>query len=260
VAVKELEHEQFETQNPVVSYLPDLCTPTSVLSLVLVGELLALALCVVKLDLPNFDWAQFGLISFLIQWVMLTSAATLCAASQKINRVPLSYAIGFSYLVVLVYTIVFSVLGYWLFLGMESLSVYVVFSNTLVAAIFAGILLRYLYVQARLTHKEKSEADARLIALQSRIRPHFLFNSLNSIASLVDIDPVRAEKTVIDLSKLFRASLSLPRLIPIEREIELCRSFVDIEKLRLGERLQLESLGRTASRHAGFEFVDTTAY
>jgi len=206
---------------------------------VLVGELLALALTIFESSLTDFDWAQFGVVSFLIQWVMLMTAATLCPLSKKLNAMPPSYALAISYGFVLVYTVLFSVLGYLLFIGWESFSLSSVVGNTVIAGIFAGILLRYLYVQARLTQKEQSEADARLIALQSRIRPHFLFNSLNSIASLIDVNPAQAEKTVINLSRLFRASLGLPRLIPIQKEIELCKSFAAIEQLRLGERLNV---------------------
>ena len=233
------KQEQYETKPSTLRFLPDLCTAASVLSLVLIGELLALALTIVKSDLIDFDWSEFGIVSFLIQWVMLSTAATLCASSRWLNALSAPYAFGVSYAVVLVYTVIFSLFGYVFFVGWESFSLIAVLSNAVIAAIFAGILLRYLYVQASLTQKEQSEADARLIALQSRIRPHFLFNSLNSIASLIHGQPDQAEKTVLDLSRLFRASLSLPRLIPIEQEIELCKSFADIEQLRLGERLTI---------------------
>lgn len=245
MAGKELDRidkdkEQFETRAPVNSFLPDLCTPASVLALVLVGELLALALTIVNSGLSEFDWARFGMISFLIQWIMLTSAATLCPLTKRLNAMPASRAFAFSYVVILFYTVVFSLVGYGLLIGWQNVALLAVLANAIIAAIFAGILLRYFYVQAKLTQKEQSEADARLIALQSRIRPHFLFNSLNSIASLIDINPKRAEKTVIDLSHLFRASLSLPRLIPIEKELELCRRFANIEQLRLGDRLRID--------------------
>jgi two-component system sensor histidine kinase AlgZ len=77
--------------------------------------------------------------------------------------------------------------------------------------------------------------------LQARIRPHFLFNSLNSIASLVVIDPLKAEQAVLDLSDLFRASLANPgSLVPWSEELELAKRYLSIEHYRLGERLQLQ--------------------
>ena len=232
--------EQFESRTNNTAFLPDLCTPSSVLSLVLLGELLALAFTIIKSGLIGFDWARFGIVSFLVQWIILSSAGSLCPLRESLNKMQPTYAFLCSYAVVLMYTIVFSIVGYWFFLGWERFAFVDILANTLIAAIFAGILLRYLYLQSRLSQKEKSEADARLIALQSRIRPHFLFNSLNSIASLIDLNPNQAEKTVLNLSRLFRASLSLPSLIPIEKELELCRSFVEIEQLRLGDRLTID--------------------
>lgn len=234
------DHEKYENKSASLTFLPDLCTPASVLSLVLVGELLALALNIVKSGVMHFDWAKFGALSFLIQWIMLSTAATLCTLAKRLNALPSVYAFLISYSIVLVYTLVFTSLGYFLFLGWAQFSIFMLLSNMAVAAIFAGVLLRYVYLQSSLTQREKSEADAKLIALQSRIRPHFLFNSLNSIASLIDVDPVQAEKTVINLSRLFRASLSMPGLIPIQKEIDLCKSFAEIEQLRLGGRLKVD--------------------
>src|SRR5690606_22461980 len=66
------------------------------------------------------------------------------------------------------------------------------------------------------------------------------FNSMNSIASLIATEPDTAERVVEDLSELFRASLAEPSLIPLERELELCKHYLDIEQLRLGRRLQVD--------------------
>jgi two-component system sensor histidine kinase AlgZ len=82
------------------------------------------------------------------------------------------------------------------------------------------------------------EAQARIQALHSRIRPHFLFNSMNTIASLTRTDPVLAERVVEDLADLFRVSLGDARLpVTLGRELEVCRRYLEIESLRLGERL-----------------------
>jgi len=80
-----------------------------------------------------------------------------------------------------------------------------------------------------------------LEALQARIRPHFLFNSMNIIASLIPSNPLRAEEVVEDLSELFRASLkTTDRLVPFEEERLLCERYIGIERLRIGTRLQVK--------------------
>ncbi|WP_084544630.1 sensor histidine kinase [Derxia gummosa] len=84
-------------------------------------------------------------------------------------------------------------------------------------------------------------ADARLQALQARIRPHFLFNSLNAAMSLVRIDPPLAERVLDDLAELFRASMGDARaLVPLEDEVRLARQYVDVEQVRIGDRLSVE--------------------
>ena len=76
--------------------------------------------------------------------------------------------------------------------------------------------------------------------LHSRIRPHFLFNSMNIIASLIHVDPDKAEQAVEDLSELFRASLKeAGSEVSLKQELELCKKYVNIEQLRLGDRLQV---------------------
>jgi two-component system sensor histidine kinase AlgZ len=84
-------------------------------------------------------------------------------------------------------------------------------------------------------------AEARLAALQARIRPHFLFNSLNAVLGLIRHEPRRAEAALEDLSDLLRVTLSDERrLVPLADEIALCRRYLAIETLRLGERLMVE--------------------
>jgi two-component system, LytTR family, sensor histidine kinase AlgZ len=84
-------------------------------------------------------------------------------------------------------------------------------------------------------------AEARLQALQARIRPHFLFNSLNAVLSLIRSQPQRAETALEDMAELFRVLMADNRaLVPLAQEIALCQQYLSIEKLRLDERLQCE--------------------
>lgn len=109
-----------------------------------------------------------------------------------------------------------------------------------IGAIVAALGLRYLVLAHRAEIDAKAEQEARMQALQSRIRPHFLFNSMNSIASLTRSDPARAEAALQDLADLFRVLLADARkLVPISAEREISRQYLEIEKLRLGDRLKI---------------------
>ncbi len=108
-----------------------------------------------------------------------------------------------------------------------------------------GILLgmfcfRYLYLREQWAQQQHSELNARIQAMQARIHPHFLFNSLNSVISLISIDPDKAEQMLLNLSRLFRASFQELKLVKLQEEIELCQRYLEIEQIRLGERLQVE--------------------
>ncbi|HEU4773018.1 MAG TPA: histidine kinase, partial [Lysobacter sp.] len=78
-----------------------------------------------------------------------------------------------------------------------------------------------------------------LQALQARIRPHFLFNTLNTGAALVHERPEEAERLLLDLADLFRAALAGPRQIALEDELSLARRYLEIEALRFGDRLTI---------------------
>src|SRR5690606_5465417 len=109
------------------------------------------------------------------------------------------------------------------------------------AAIITAAALRYFYVQQQWAEQVQAKADAEVRALQARIRPHFLFNSMNSIASLVRRDPATAERAIEDLSDLFRAALGAGQgPATLDEEIILAERFLAIEKLRLGDRLKVD--------------------
>lgn len=109
----------------------------------------------------------------------------------------------------------------------------------LAAAIF-GICLQH-YFELRTRAFSPALVEARLQALQARIRPHFLFNSLNAVLSLIRTEPKRAENTLEDLADLFRVLMSDPHaMTTMAKEIQLCQQYLSIEKIRLGERLQLQ--------------------
>jgi two-component system sensor histidine kinase AlgZ len=111
--------------------------------------------------------------------------------------------------------------------------------NLTSALILIGLALRYFYLHYESELHLQVQAQARLQALQARIRPHFLFNSMNTIASLTHDQPDLAEHAIENLSDLFRASLAAEASISLRQELELTRSYIDLEALRLGDRLEV---------------------
>jgi len=89
-------------------------------------------------------------------------------------------------------------------------------------------------------HAEKLAAEAQLASLTSRVQPHFLFNTLNSISALIREDPKQAEQTIERLASLLRSSLDQTETVPLEQEMKLVRDYLEIQKTRLGERLRFE--------------------
>ncbi|KKL59549.1 hypothetical protein LCGC14_2214210, partial [marine sediment metagenome] len=228
-------------------FIPDLCNVQAVLFLVLVAELLAIVLELAESGLRAFNWQSFALASLFIQWVFLLSAALLCQLRSGLSDWPLPRAASLCYLVILAVVASASALGQWLLSGVFSgsgqwrLDGWKLASDVLMCAVLAGIVLRYFYLTQQLRLNQRAELQARIQALQSRIRPHFLFNSMNIIASLIAVDQEAAETAVEDLAGLFRASLAeVATQVTFAEELELCRRYTRIEKLRLGERLQMD--------------------
>ena len=234
--------------NPVTDelFLPNFCGVRMVLALMVIAQLLAFVLALGQLGSDN-RWKDLSLISLFIQWTALSGGAVLCFSRPWLRKLPNIQAGLLSYFLLLAVTAVMSEAVYWI---MQSTAMDVLLSrdwyygfllrNLAISAIVSALALRYFYVQHQWKRNIESETQARIQALQSRIRPHFLFNSLNSIASLTRSHPHQAEAAVMDLADLFRGSLREARLrVPLSEEIELCHKYLRIEKLRLGERLSL---------------------
>lgn len=227
-------------------FLPDFCAAQALLMLVVAAELLALLLVLAGTTrFDAFPWDKLALTSFLVQWIALVSAALLCKLRRPLMRLPSSTAAALSFTLVVALVALFSwlaepVLRFARIAFFYSVSAQDILRNVLIGAIIAGLIMRYFYLQEQLRARQRTELTARLQALQSRIRPHFLFNSMNIIASLIHVDPDKAEQAVEDLSELFRASLKAEGEVSLEEELELCQHYVNIEKFRLGDRLKVE--------------------
>jgi two-component system sensor histidine kinase AlgZ len=221
--------------------VPELCNVAALALLVVAGELLALVLLFAG---GGVSWIRFALLSLFVQWVALLSAGGLCWLRPRFAA--LSLPAGAAVALALVLLVTFAVgFGADRLLAADVLVRPVDWSalagQQVIAGIIATLALRYFHVQQQLRLREQAELRARIQALQSRIRPHFLFNSMNIIASLIETDPETAEAVVEDLSELFRASLNeAGHQVPLTAELALCERYLRIEGLRLGERLRLD--------------------
>jgi len=225
-------------------FLPDLCRGQGLLAVLVISELLALLVTISDTGLQYFDWVAFAKISLLSLWIALLSAAVLCLSNRLLSGTRLVTAAVVSFLLILLVTLICGVVAEgvmsWYSGPRDSrgYNLWNVVEYLLLAAIPAGILLRYLFLQQQLRLQQRAELEARIQALQSRIRPHFLFNSMNMIASLIGSDPEKAERVVEDMSDLFRYALTESHtLVPLREELALCRRYLSLEKLRLGDRL-----------------------
>lgn len=221
-------------------FLPDFCGRETVFTVVVAGELLAFVLVLAPGHGGNF-LSELAMVSLFIQWQGLSSAGLLCLARGWLQRLGDAAAGIVSFVLLLCVALALSEVAYWLVLKNTASPVHGVFvaRNLALSAIVGASVLRYLYIARQRELRAESEAQARIQALQSRIRPHFLFNSMNTIASLTRSDPALAEQITEDLADLFRASLgdaSVPSTLAAE--LELCRGYLNIERQRLGERLR----------------------
>ncbi len=225
-------------------FLPDLCRVQLVLGLILVTELVAVLLTLIHAQQLFIDWEYLGLLSLFGNWVVLTCAALLCISRRRLAQLPLMWASLLCFILIQLVTLLYSLAADRL-VFINSLPTEVQWStitrNLLISSIIGGTVLRYFFLEHQWRRQRQAELEARLQALQARIHPHFLFNSMNTIASLIAIDPQAAEDAVLDLSELFRATLAdQGKRIALREELTLCRRYLSIERLRLGERMQVE--------------------
>ena len=117
-------------------------------------------------------------------------------------------------------------------------------TTTVIAVVSCGALMGavvYHWLELRMRATLPAATEARLVELQARVRPHFLFNTLNTAIALIRVDPARAEEVMEDLAELFRAALgALEGESTLGDEIRLARMYLDIEGMRFGKRLKVE--------------------
>jgi two-component system sensor histidine kinase AlgZ len=227
--------------------LPDFCSGWIVFNVVVVAELVAI---VINLLLPSglltaTPLLDLLVVSVFVQWVALAGTAALCKLRGYFNRLPSLRAVGLAYGVLIVVAFLVgevAVLLLWAIGKISTLrpawySDFQVFNLT-ISAIANGMLLRFFLAKHELMQRTRSEARARVQAQLARIRPHFVFNSLNIIASLTRTEPAKAEAAIEDMADLFRMMLSEDEmLVPVKNEIDVAKKYIALESLRLDSRL-----------------------
>ena len=234
-------------------YLPDFCRAQSVLAVILIAALVAILLTLARHGISSAFWMDLSRISLFLLWVALGISGAWCAARGILSGLDVLAGSAVALGLALAVTAFVTEGAWWLAEyadrafgvvdampdGVDHLRLQL--QNLAICAIAAGLALRYFYVSHQWQANVEAEAQSRVRALQARIRPHFLFNSMNTIASLTRSDPRAAEQAIADLSDLFRASLREHReKIPLAHEIEIARAYERVERLRLGERLQVD--------------------
>lgn len=239
-------------------FLPDFCSARVVFLVVLIAQLLAFVLALAAAGYSREFWTDLAFTSVFIQWVALGSAAVLCLLRSWLERLSTLAAALFAFGATIAVNALFTgliILGVDLEIlpGISASGWDLEFAgrNLAIGAIVAAVAFRYFYVQSQWKHNVEAEARSRIQALQARIRPHFLFNSMNTIANLTRSQPDVAEQAIEDLSDVFRAALEQRERIALSQELDIVRRYLNIEALRLGPRLELHwDMGEDVPREA----------
>lgn len=228
------------------AYLPDFCAAGAILVVVLVAELVAILLTLASHTTPGTFLTELSKMSMFVLWLALLSAAVLCRLRPWMERFGATRAFVIGFLLLELVALIVAEITYQL-TGIFGEAVIIndshvgfILRTFAISSIVIALAMRYLYISSEWRRSIVLEAQARISALQALIRPHFLFNSMNTIASLTRSDPRQAEEAVEDLADLLRANLGgLKDRTTLKEELEVAAIYQRMEKLRLRERLNV---------------------
>jgi len=223
--------------------LPDFCASPVLGALFVVAILVSL----VMLFAPGHrigvhDW---GLAGLLAAWLAILSGVVLCKIRLVLQKLPGVWPWIAAWLLLMV-VIVASTAVIWHFDHVLEIQLIESSRGRFLlgiggaAALVSAALFRYLWVLGEWRSRREALARARFDALQARIEPHFLFNSLNTVAALLRVDPERAEQALVSLSEILRAALDESSESTLGEVLQRLDDYLAIEQLRLGERLQIK--------------------
>jgi two-component system sensor histidine kinase AlgZ len=232
------------SQNSVPDALPDFRNLGIAARILVLVNLAALIAAALKAHTFTQLVEEFFDSALVVEPVLIASLVLLSAASPWLARLP--YWVGLSVIAVGVLWLNAGV--QWVRASVDTQPLGVIRSGGF-ALLLTAFLASYFHLRNRAFSPALSEA--RLQALQARIRPHFLFNTLNAVLSLVRTDARRAETALEDLAELYRMVMGdTKNLTTLAREIELTRQYLNLEQLRLGSRLIVEWKIEDAPRDA----------
>lgn len=221
-------------QNANASVLPNFRNLGILLRILVIVDGMCLVAALLRTTEPLTLLEALIDLSALVQPILILSLLVLAAVNTWLHRLRYPYAIAMLIAIELAVTTAVYFSGLSVFTGMGTLDRFWIFT-----VLVTGVLIGYFDLRGRAL--SPALAEARLQALQARIRPHFLFNSINAVLSLIRQDPRRAERALEDLADLYRVLMADNRqLTRIEGEIDLAKRYLSIEQLRLGERLLVE--------------------
>ena len=244
----QMRHDNVQDQTSASYFFTKIGQWQHLLELIVASNVLAMVLALAEArSWQALETARVLQYMCFINWVILSFSALVDYFQEFFAKFSQKMALILGFillqLVVLFTTCAVNIIQYWASRSTD-FSEQVLFQGVGLHLSY-GILLgafcmRYLYMREQWLKQQYSELNARIQAMQARIHPHFLFNSLNSVVSLISIDPDKAENMLINLSRLFRASFQELKLVSLAEEIDLCQQYLSIEKMRLGERLKVE--------------------
>jgi len=239
--------------------LPDFGSAAIALSLIVVAQIVAVILTAARGTQPDQAmWRDFIQMTSFAQLIAVASIVALKIIAEPVRKLGArAGAIIVFIVLMLVAAGVVEAIVYALYVTDMTNQRWPHWHNSVlvrtlvIAGTINALALRYIIVRYQADRESRKQQQDRLQALQSRIRPHFLFNSMNSISTLIRSDPETAERALQDLADVFRVLLADARkMVPITAESELARQYLNIEKLRLGDRLQVKWSANNVPRAA----------
>lgn len=219
-----------------------LCSSKLVLRATVLAQAVAILLALAP-GVVEDRWFRLGLSTLFVQWVTLLTLLLLCQLQKRRPNLAPKQLSAWAFAILLTCTTLVSFAAFILLTekGWEpqvDLNLFIL-HNLLIATVVGIIGLQFYLMHLERNQRIAAQSRAELDALQARIRPHFLFNSLNTAAELTREDPEAAETALLNLSSLFRAALNAGEASTLKAEINLAKAYIDLERWRLGDRLSV---------------------
>jgi len=241
-------HDMIQTNVKIGNWLTNFCETKQIFVAVVMIQIVVV---IYALSTLSFDMAflySLSILTLLAQFIGMTLIILLCKLRSFLNKLNVVNGVFMVTVIVIIQTTLMAqIIGFLdlqlslqLITGDESIN-HINLKLSISSVIICLALIRYFYVQDQWHRQVQKLSDAKLMALQARIKPHFLFNSLNSITALIGIDPEKAEIAITDFSELMRRTFAnQDSFISISEELNCVEQYLAIEKFRLGSRLNYQ--------------------